>query len=44
MVGGLQTRLELASGAFVVRLSAMSDEDRIAYAARVREVIAEKDR
>lgn len=44
MVNGLQSRLELAGGAFVLRLQAMSDEDRIAYAARVRDVITKKER
>ncbi|MEL7013055.1 MAG: periplasmic heavy metal sensor [Pseudomonadota bacterium] len=44
MVTGLQTRLDLASGAFVIRLQAMSDEDRIAYAARVRDAMEKKGR
>lgn len=44
MVSGLQTGLDLASGAFVLRLQAMSDEDRIAYAARVRDALEKKGR
>lgn len=43
-VNGLQNRLLDASDAFVLRLSDMTDEERAAYAARVREEMDKKPR
>ncbi len=43
-VGGLQGRMTVASEAFVERLSNMSEEERVAYAARVKEAVERKQR